>query len=712
MDNNNKQINNQVEELGKFKDIIEECEDYCLSIKKYEKEIEEQYKYLANINQKEYKNNYLIELKDFENFKEQINYNLFNTDITNYRFEMLSKFILIESKKEIVKQEKLKQKNITSIGKLFNLLKEGHQFILINKEFSENFVENKHEENYSYSLTSKELIISIKEQTLSFEHNKNIINYTALKNKQSEILNYDGQEYLNDENNSIKDETNNYNIDEIKDYIKDETFLNNNQNNNNINLEDNFDLVDWFVKYYLEEKKFKESLNNKEKITQYKLGFLIEQSEYDKWEKNMNLASLREILKNNLKEKENLSDDMKKQINQTLKNNNITQKFKIESLKFKTIEELKAFNKINNLILLNKELFLLINENEEKNINENGIQYVSQEKSIEFNINNDKATFFRFENLISSYIYYNFFLLTKIYIYQKNLHIDKKATVIYLLNKEMFQKYKECFNYKIFEQLIQNYNFDKKENEKQIYEFIEKKIPNTYINSIKENINSFKLDLKLISTKIVKKNNDIDFAYLCDFDSLFLEGGTFINFSKINEIKKEGIEIKEMRTIVKLFFIKEKILIIFEYKEKSYGQIGNIDNSDDENEFFIDYLISVKENNTGKRGTAILNDILKEEKDYNNFYECLYKTNHEDQFEYKISDQLIFYVLNFKNNNEQNSLNKENPFFVNIETPKADQQPENNINQYNISIPNHNNIQERNDFQNTNYTHNLEINSY
>ena len=182
--------NIQGDELGKFKNIIEECEDYCLSIKKLEKEIEEQYKNIAIIHQKNFEKNYLIELNDFEHFKEQINYKLFKTEVNNYRFEMLSKFTILESQNQEVKQEKLKEKVINSIGELFNLLKEGYQYILINEEFGKNFIENKDEANFSYSLNSKELIINIKEQSLSFEHNKNIINYISLKNKRSEIVKY------------------------------------------------------------------------------------------------------------------------------------------------------------------------------------------------------------------------------------------------------------------------------------------------------------------------------------------------------------------------------------------------------------------------------------------------------------------------------------------------------------------------------------------
>ena len=695
MDNKN-QKNGQGEELGKFKNIIEECEDYCLSIKKFEKEIEEQYKNLANIHQKNFEKNYLIEINDFEHFKEQINYNLFKTDVNNYRNEMLIKFTMIESENKEVKQEKLKQKVINSIGELFNLLKEGHQYILVNEEFSKNFVENKDEANYSYSLNSKELIINIKEPSLSFEHNKNIINYISLKNKESEVVKYQGQDYLNDLN-SIKDyikDNNRYGtLNGIQDYIKDETNLNNNGNNNNniIKIEDNFELLDWFVKYYLEEKKFKTTLISKEKNPQCKLGFLIEQNEYNKWEKKMNLASLRYVLKEYIKEdekKENLSEDEKKQIIQVFKNNNITHKYAIQCLKFKSIEEVKSFNRTNNLIFISKELFFLINDDKEKNNNENEIQYAIQEKAVDIIINEVKYSFNRYDNLIISYIHYNFYLITKIYIYQQALNTSKKTSMLYILNKEMFQKYKECFNYKILMQLMKNNNFVTKENEKHIFDFIEK-IPDSCVNSIKQNINSFKLDLKAIPAKIVK-NNGIDFAYLYDYDLLFLEGGTFIKFCKINEMNKE------LKKIIKLFFIKEKILFIFEHENKSYGQIGNIHNTDDEKEFVIDYLISVKVNKTNKSGTAILNDILKEEKGCNNFYDFIYKTNHEEQFEYNISDKLIFYVLNFKNNNGQNPLKHENPFFVNNPTPNAEQQQTNNIYQNNINIPSDNNIQNNN----------------
>ena len=48
------------------------------------------------------------------------------------------------------------------------------------------------------------------------------------------------------------------------------------------------------------------------------------------------------------------------------------------------------------------------------------------------------------------------------------------------------------------------------------------------------------------------------------------------------------------------------------HKKDVFGQIGNINNSkDDDNMIDIDYLISVKKNNTKNKGIILLNDILK-----------------------------------------------------------------------------------------------------
>ena len=145
--------------------------------------------------------------------------------------------------------------------------------------------------------------------------------------------------------------------------------------------------------------------------------------------------------------------------------------------------------------------------------------------------------------------------------------------------------------YKDLLPFLEENNFNKKTDEKEIFDFVEK-IPNSLINSIKENIKSFKLEIKLILPKIIKTNNDINFSYINDFDSIFLSSGLFIYFCYIHSLSSE--ENYSFRRVAKIFFIKEKVLIIFEHEKETYGQIGNINNSAEENIFDIDYLISVK----------------------------------------------------------------------------------------------------------------------
>ena len=67
------------------------------------------------------------------------------------------------------------------------------------------------------------------------------------------------------------------------------------------------------------------------------------------------------------------------------------------------MEGLKQYNKINDLILLSSELFILINEKEEK---QNEIEYkVTKDKKLELIIGNESPWFNKFNNLKILYIH-------------------------------------------------------------------------------------------------------------------------------------------------------------------------------------------------------------------------------------------------------------------------------------------------------------------
>ena len=599
--------------LGIYKDVFEVIQDYCQKIKAIEEDISNQYNNLKDKNQKINQKAYLVNMKEYNKFKEQIEYNTFINNMNGYKYTMIMKLVSKESENlnknssnEKLK-EKLKQTKVDSIKELYTLLKQGQEYILINKtESSEEIIENINERIYSYSINSNELSLNIDYEDLSFAHNKNIINSKVLKNQESEI--FPNANYIN-EGNTITGNDESLNNNEI-----------NNINNNN-SLEEYEKLTDWLVKFILKEEEFKLALKTvkkeKDKEKEKYHGYLIEHTTYENWEKNLQISSLKRIIQQYINiEKKELTNEEKEKITNILRNNNISKKNHIQSLKFDTIEKLKQFNKINNLIFFNKELFLLINDDNENQNNENQIEYQISEKSIDIFINNEKSTFQIFDNIIYSYMHNNLCLLTKIYNYQKVFKKETKPTMFYLLSKDFLQKYKECFNYNNLVIFLEGFKFDKKYEDKEIFDIVGN-IPNNIINSIKENINSFKLEIKLISPKIISIDNNINFEYINDFDNCLLNGGLYINFCNINFLSKE--ESEKLRNFVKVFFIKEKLLILFLHKSIAFGQIGDINNSNKKNVFDIDYLFSVKENKTTNQGFALLNDFIKTEDDYKIF---------------------------------------------------------------------------------------------
>ena len=215
------------DDLGIYKKVFEEIQDYCRLIKNLENDISILYDNLIKNNneQKNFLKMYLIEMNDYNKFKSQIEYDTFITNIHNYKDAIITKLIsrLCENKNELT--EKLKQTIVNSIQYLYKLLKEGHEYILINTELSQSLIENRDEGIYSYSINSNELILKIKGQTLHFVLNKNIINLKVLKSNENKIL------------NSISNEKNENNISLINEIFNNDESINKNNNSKNKEIE-------------------------------------------------------------------------------------------------------------------------------------------------------------------------------------------------------------------------------------------------------------------------------------------------------------------------------------------------------------------------------------------------------------------------------------------------------------------------------------------
>ena len=198
-------MENQDDRLGIYKDVFEVIQDYCLKIKAIEEDISNQYNNLKDKNQKINQKAYLINMKEYNKFKEQIEYNTFINNMNGYKYTMIMKLVSKESENlnKNSSNEKLKEKlkltKVDSIKELFTLLKQGQEYILINKtESSEKIIENINERIYSYFINSNELSLNIDYEDLSFAHNKSIINSKVLKNQESEI--FPNANYINEGN--------------------------------------------------------------------------------------------------------------------------------------------------------------------------------------------------------------------------------------------------------------------------------------------------------------------------------------------------------------------------------------------------------------------------------------------------------------------------------------------------------------------------------
>ena len=672
--------------LGPYKQIIEEYENCCTIIKKVEEEFSQQY----NKKENSYQKCFLIELKCFEEFKEQIDYQTFRYKINKYRENMVIKFTSLESENKEVKLEKLQNTILKSTKDLNDLLKNNHEFLLINADLSKEIIKNKDKGEYFcfFSFNSSELILKIEEDSLHFHLNKNIINIDNLKDKEffnNFGPNHNGESEAIDSDNLINKNMSEKNVEDDKNLMK---------------------LIDWIEKFYLLEKEFKASLYKKtENDNKNFYGYLIEIKAFNEWKKNLNYDLIKPFLDNYINEgKHYLIIEEKEEIKRLLKEQDV-KKNKIESLNFKSIEQLKQYNRINDIILISRELFILINENEVK---PNEIEYkIAKEKKLELIIYNESTLFNMLENIIYSYISYNLYLLTKIFIFQNDFFKEKKPVSIYLFNKDYLQAYKDIFNYEVLLKIFEVNKLPNKNNEKEIYEFIET-ISDSYITSIKEKIfqsDSIKFEKENFNLTEIKSDENISFNYIKEFDNTLFDG-TVINFSKFNSLPKDTFFFR-----VKIFFIKEKLLIIFRTvdKKKIYAQIGTIIESNNQYIFNIDYLIAFKTSKIDIQNQySILDCVLKGEKEIDIFYQGIYGNNIDKFFEYKISEELILYIFNFNLKKDTNQIIDDKEKKTNSSNnvngiPNPENHPNNfGNNQNNNNITNGNNIINNPEYQKEN----------
>ena len=604
MDNNNDKYQNIINKFFECNQFISKNEEHFKNLQ----------------NNEEDSTCYLIDNNLFKKLKDDLNYEAFKTKQKDEYEEIIKK--QIESNSTLLSYNIKKFEQINNIAILLNVLFSTNEIILIKKELWEKICKEgkEKEEACTYFFGGSEINIFLSDNiTVNFAYNNNIGIITL---------------------NSFYDSNQ-----EIKNKIKE-------------NKDKLLKLLNSMKEYFLFEKKFSD---NKIEINKNYSGFLVDKKVIDEWKKN----TCYEKLKFNYFEKGICRiDERKVEILNYMAflyiDNNFIDKisFEIESL---SSDKLKDFNIKNHMVLISKDLYKLMNNNQEKERKE--INYRRKNKtlySISFlmdNKDNIDITTTLSNNTIYSYTFRNLQILIN-YFYNQKLSIEKikrqnksNFEVAYIMDKSLFNNFKDFFSYEQLSSYLKRRKLEDNEDlkEETIIEIIES-LPNEYMKKIDKKMEKKPFDIKVNAPQFGDKiinfgQKKINFKFLINFE--------FLDMNKIIMplIQLNRKDIINYFIIVRYYSISEKTIILFKEDNQNYsnkdiflGQIGNFNNN---NEFIIEYLIYLIYFDKKLCYTDL--DKLIKKFGFDNFIKKIY--NNEPV---KLADKIEFYYYNVNNNSNEN----------------------------------------------------------
>jgi len=391
---------------------------YCESIIEYENYINQIYNNL-NENDEEHKG-YLIDSKEFENLKQDINLDIYKVLKQEYKEQIKIKLSTLISENKSIELKKFEQEEIKSFIEFSNKIQNNKEFILINTDLWKTICkkEKENEEPLMYYINKSELFLILKDNnSMYFRINKNILN------KQS---------FISQNNNIIQP---NHNIDnnvDIDNQNDNKNNINNNENqNNNYNKINEFNeklenIINAIEEFYLFQKNIILKCNNSKEPIDF--GYLIDKKLIEKWKKITNYEKIKNnYLNNYFKKNKNLSKEERDEIIKYIKSqnieNNINNIGEMKCLEFKTKNEFIDFISKNSFVLINKKIYCSLNG--KKEIKEKEIEYKIKDYKIIFNIFDSDFDFYLSSNNISSSFNLNLLILIKIFYLQKDIQEKK-----------------------------------------------------------------------------------------------------------------------------------------------------------------------------------------------------------------------------------------------------------------------------------------------
>ena len=578
----------------------------------YEKFIEKIYGKDINSPARDKYKGYIMNLKDYEELKQNLNYTQVNKFYSSNNIEA-QKCLQYYDANKFNKIKNIKLIEFNTPRYLVYKIMNGNDYIIISEELW-NLINSNENININKNFLIEYSIESNNQISINFEKGENIFLWTNNNN----IINKYSIQY------GAKKEYLNYYIEEYKNIIKD------------INS------------YYNIEQEFLDNLNKKEKNSTPKSGYLISNSWINKWKKITNYNKIKIYIKS--KKDSEIPNEV---INHLEKNDyKYSELPPLEILSFKTKKEIDDY--------LTNGIIVIIDNNFKSSFKIKSAEKLTIYKlnNNQINIIEDKDIVFKLhKNIIATNENQNLFFLKQLFqIINLNL-IDnrniKNNNKIYLINKKVVDNYKRIFEYDKLSILLNkkniSYNNNFKEYFTKIWDIIGKN--EEYMNYFKKidfidafnnikddyNLNKNNRDIKLVNNQI------INFEYFSNFTLINEEDLLFLNeYSLINLLEKEKW------TQCEYISKDNKILLILKDKENRYlYEIGYINSKGD---FIIEYIIKEMENRQGNIRTFCkihsINDLI-------NYY--LTKNNNN---EIKSSDQLIGYYYEIQTIDESKDTNQ------------------------------------------------------
>ena len=610
--------------------------------------------YLINIyqnlnNNYERHRGYLIDRNKFEEYKKILKYYIYLKGENEYQLKS-NEFDSNLNSTNIKQFEKVEFK---SPNDLLDKLLNNNEYTLINVPLWQSIcINGKENEDFIYYYINKSnLYFTLNNEKIYFKHNKNILDINSFIYDKNENAIKD-KNNINDNNNVKRNINNNIDSNNINNNEEKDAQINNNINDHKNNNDKILYLIDIMMKFYLFKKKFINDPNIND------TGYLIDKKEIDKWKKSTNYENIEyNFFDKYLKDNSEFSNEQKDEIINYIKNNNfdLNNKIQIESLNFKSKEELESFHLKNSIVLINREIFWLIND--KKEIKENEIKYSIDNKTINLYFDNSNITYKLEEgNIIYAYLYTYFYtLITNFYFEEElktiiNTEKHNEPIMIFIIDKKLISKYKEQFNYHILckylkeEKKIEINNLNEiiYMNQNKINKIIEN-IPEKYIDSLPQfsDLNKYRIELNKIAIDKIQLINGKNMNYVNNFE--------IVNTSILLKLCNN----KNNPVMGRCYFIKKKLLLIFEEKENNtyYGELGYIN---EQNSFIIEYLIDLNSDKKQFEQKCDFDPIFKE-MDKDHFLDIIYS---KKSFNYKLNEKInIFFYEIKKNNNIVDPLN-------------------------------------------------------